>query len=437
MLKIYNSLTNKIEVFEPKTKNHVNMYVCGPTVYDNIHIGNGRPVVFFDVVKRYLEFRNYSVTYASNITDIDDKIINKAKDLKVSEKEIAQKYADQFFEVIKRVGAKPFDETPYATDYIPEMIEFISDLIENGFAYQVPSGVYFDVSKLKDYGVLSNRKIEDLISNVRIENESDKHDSVDFTLWKITDEGIKYDSPWGMGRPGWHTECVVMNNKLFGDNLDIHGGGFDLKFPHHENEIAQSMAHDHHHLATYWMHVGRLDFGKEKMSKSLGNDIKLKDLLENYDGGAYRLMLLAHHYRAPIAFTTELMEQYQKTYDKISNTLNKWNFKFRSMGMNTKFNIEDYQKRLNDLITLMDNDFDTPNVISLIDATVKDLNKEEDIELFIKLKGILNVLGVEPKINEPEQKDLKTYEDWLNARNNKDFAKADELRNILSQKGWI
>jgi len=374
------------------------------------------------------------VTYASNITDVDDKIINRAIEEGISEKEVAAKYAKAFFEVVEKIGAKPFDETPHATEFIPEMIDFISDLINKGFAYQVPSGVYFDVSKLNEYGVLSNQKIEELRSSVRIDNETDKLDSVDFALWKVTQEGIKYDSPWGAGRPGWHTECVVMNNKLFnGEELDIHGGGFDLKFPHHENEIAQSLAHDDHHLAKYWMHVGRLDLANIKMSKSLKNDVKIKDLLQHYDGNVYRLMLLAHHYRAPISYTSDLMEQYKKTYDKISYTLNKWNFQF--ILKDVKDDLMD--DSIDTFINYMDDDFNTPMVVTLLDSLVKELNKREDKKIFNTLKTILNVIGITPVVIEPTKDDLKNYMDWNEARLNKDFAKADTLRKLLSEKGWI
>ncbi|VEU82928.1 cysteine--tRNA ligase [Acholeplasma hippikon] len=434
MLKIYNSLTRQIEEFIPKHKNKVNMYVCGPTVYDDIHIGNGRPVVFFDVVKRYLSYLGYEVKYASNITDVDDRIIDRAMKLDMSEEELAKKYANRFLEVVNNLGSNLPDVVPYATDYIDQMIKFIDELVKKDFAYVTNSGVYFRVSKIKDYGILSNQKIDELRKGVRVELESDKEDSADFALWKFTEVGIKYDSPWGEGRPGWHTECVVMTSEIFDDELDIHGGGFDLKFPHHENEIAQSMAHHDHHLSKYWMHVGRLDLANVKMSKSLGNDIKVQSLLTKYSAGAYRLLLLAHGYRNPISFTEELIEQYQKSYDKISYTLNKWNFLFEVNGNKS---LAFYEETMNEFKSLMDDDFNTPLVITQLENLNKQLNKTGNYSYFKAMIDILEVLGVKPNINEVHDADINIYKAWNEARVNKDFKTADELRAHLSQKGWI
>lgn len=434
MLKIYNSLSNSIEVFKPHDDKKVNMYVCGPTVYDDIHIGNGRPVVFFDVVKRYLTFRGYQVTYATNITDVDDRIIAKALASNLKETDIAKTYTDAFFEVLLKSGNMMPDYTPYATNYISHMVRYIQELIDTGYAYVKPSGVYFRVSKIEDYGILSNQKVDELRKGVRIELEDDKEDTVDFALWKFTKEGITYDAPWGKGRPGWHTECAVMNKELFGDKLDIHGGGFDLKFPHHENEIAQTNAHDHHHLAKYWMHVGRLDMGHEKMSKSLGNVVKMKDLLENYDAGSYRLMLLAHHYRNPIHFSDDLINQYQKTYDKISYTVNRLLFYFATeVGKNSLYD----EGLIEKFIDLMNDDFKTSGVVTLIDETIKMLNKEKNQKVYNALLMILDCLGVIPKVNPFTEEDVNTYHEWKKARDHKDFDRADSLRKKLMEKGWI
>ncbi len=434
MLKIYNSLSNQIETFIPLNKNKVNMYVCGPTVYDDIHIGNGRPVVFFDVLKRYLLFLGYEVTYASNITDVDDKIIEKANQLQMTEKALSTKYADAFFNVVKAVNSLDFDMTPYATNYIDQMIEFIDALIKDGYAYVTDNGVYFRVSKINDYGILSNQKLDQLKTGVRIDLETNKESDADFVLWKTTSEGISFKSPWGNGRPGWHTECVVMNNAIFNTELDIHGGGFDLKFPHHENEIAQSMAHNHHHLSKYWMHVGRLDLDKEKMSKSLGNDIKLVNLLKNYNANSYRLMLLAHHYRQPIGFNNDLIEQYQKAYDKISYTLNKWHFNF---VLNQNDELLSDEASIESFKQFMDDDFNTPNVVTLIDGLLKTLNKESNKKIYNAIMVILDCLGIKPNILEVTKEDINNYRMWETARVQKDFKKADELRNLLSTKGWI
>lgn len=433
-MKIYNSLSRKIEDFVPKHKNKVNMYVCGPTVYDDIHIGNGRPVVFFDVVKRYLEYKGFDVTYATNITDIDDKIIDRAISKGVNELEISTKYANSFMKVLEGLDVDIPDFTPHATDYVDNMISFIDDLIKKGFAYQIPSGVYFRVNKIKDYGVLSNQKIEDLIEGSRIDVDPNKENPIDFALWKNTDVGIKYKSPWGYGRPGWHTECVVMNLELFGDDLDIHGGGFDLKFPHHENEIAQSMACKSHHLAKYWMHVGRLDFNEDKMSKSLGNVIKIKDLLKEHNANAYKLLILAHHYGQPINFTYELLTQYETIYDKISYTLNRTLFNLM-LNNNYDSNMrDDYLKRFE---LLMDDDYNTPLVITLIDEILKELNKTPNSSSYHQLINILDVLGILPNINEPTKEDLNLFILWEEDRLNKNYQEADKKRNYLTNKRWI
>ena len=282
-LVIYNSLTNKVEEFKPINGNKVNMYVCGPTVYGYIHIGNARPVIFYDMLRRYLAFSGYDVTYASNITDVDDKIINKAISENTTEKVVAKMFEDAYWDSVERVGSSKPDLIPHATDYINEMIELIEDLIQKGYAYVSSGDVFFRVSKIKDYGCLSNQQIEELNSGARISVDDKKENPLDFALWKKTEVGIKWDSPFGSGRPGWHTECVVMNHKLFGDVIDIHGGGMDLKFPHHENEIAQAEAAYGSHLAKYWIHVGRLDLNGVKMSKSLGNVIYVKDIDNTHD----------------------------------------------------------------------------------------------------------------------------------------------------------
>ena len=315
-LMIYNSLSDKLEEFKPIHEGKVNMYVCGPTVYNYIHIGNARPVIFYDMLKRYLTFLGYDVTYASNITDVDDKIIKKAIEENKTEHEIASFYENAFFEAVKKVGSNKPDIIPHATDYIEEMINFIQKLVDAGYAYESNGDVYFRVSKVADYGCLSNQVSEDLNQGARISINDNKENPLDFALWKKTDEGIKWNSPFGMGRPGWHTECVVMNHKLFNGEIDIHGGGMDLKFPHHENEIAQCEALYHHHLAKYWIHVGRLDLQGAKMSKSLGNCLYVKDLNSTKDGMILRCLILFAPYRSIISYSEALKEQYEKEYEK-------------------------------------------------------------------------------------------------------------------------
>lgn len=434
MLHIYNSLTNKIEPFTTKHEKKVNMYVCGPTVYDYIHIGNARPVIFFDLVKRYLTFLGYDVIYASNITDIDDRIVKKAQMLHTNEQEVAQKYAKIFLSTVEKLGSKQPDLIPYATDFIEQMITYIQSLIDNKYAYITKSGVYFRVNEIKDYGILSNQQIDALKSGVRIDLAEDKESGIDFALWKFPKEGVLYQAPWGAGRPGWHTECAVMNHELFGEEIDIHGGGSDLKFPHHENEIAQTVAHSHHHLARFWMHVGRLDFNEEKMSKSLGNVVFVKDLLEKYDASVYRLLIFAHHYRAPIAFTHERLEQYQKTYDKISYTAKKIAFR---IAVEQLYNQQLDDALLNVFKEFMNDDFNTPNVVSLIETTIKSLNKTLDLPIFNSLRRILDILGIDLNVDKITKEDIKTYHEWQKARENKDWQKADILRKQLLEQGWI
>lgn len=434
-LMIYNSLSNKLEEFKPINGNKVNMYVCGPTVYNYIHIGNARPVIFYDMMKRYLEFLGYEVTYASNITDVDDKIIKKALEANKSEKEIASFYEEAFFEATKMVGSKKPDLIPHATDYIPEMIEFINQLIKEGYAYVSDGDVFFRVGKIKDYGCLSNQVSEDLESGARISVNDKKENPLDFNLWKKTEEGIQWDSPFGKGRPGWHTECVVMNHKLFNGMIDIHGGGMDLKFPHHENEIAQCEALYHNHLAKYWIHVGRLDLAGAKMSKSLGNCIYVKDLNNTKEGMILRSLILFSPYRSIISFSEELKSQYEKEYEKWQRTYKQalYECQYRNIEL-TNISYDDIEK----FKEYMNQDFNVQNVLTLITSLVKDINtslRSKNYELLaIKLKTfkeILDVLGIDLFIKPLTNEELDIYSKWNEARINKDFETADIYRNKL------
>jgi len=434
-LVLYNSLTNKKEEFIPVNGKKVNMYVCGPTVYNYIHIGNARPVIFYDMLKRYLEFSGYDVTYASNITDIDDKIINKAIEENKSEKEVATFFEKAFFEAVERVGSKKPDLIPHATDYIDQMIDFIQKLIDAGFAYNVDGDVYFRVSKLDDYGILSNQVSEDLESGARISVSDKKESPLDFTLWKKTNDGIKWDSPFGPGRPGWHTECVVMNHKLFDGMIDIHGGGMDLKFPHHENEIAQCNALYHHHLAKYWLHVGRLDLAGAKMSKSLGNCIYVKDINTSREGMVLRSLILFSPYRSIISFTEDLKNQYEKEYDK-------WQRAYKQALYECQYkNIlgdELNNDAINEFKRYMDDDFNVQNVLTLITNLVKDINTSLRAKEYDKLKKslntfkvILDVLGIDLFVKPMNEIELEAYCNWQAARLNKDFEAADIYRQKL------
>ena len=440
-LKIYNSLTNKIEEFIPKNKNKVNMYVCGPTVYNYIHIGNARPVIFFDTFKRYLEYKGFHVSYASNITDVDDKIINKAIERNVLEKDITNEYEKAYFIDCNRLGSRKPDFVPHATEYINEMINFIQKLIEEGYAYSVDGDVYFRINKLEEYGILSNQNKEELENGVRIDVSDKKENPLDFTLWKKTDKGIQWDSPFGKGRPGWHTECVCMIDKIFNSTeIDIHGGGMDLKFPHHENEIAQATAVYHHHLAKYWMHVGRVNLGKEKMSKSLGNVIWVKDFKEN-EFMPYRLLVITTPYRNSIDFTETLFDSYKKMYDKFNRA-------FKQVSLLSQVNnissMDTNKDELNLFEEYMDNDLNTQNVLTLSNDILKKINvsvRAFDLTNALieanTLEVIFNVLGVKlDKVNLSKE-DIDLYNKWDNYKKNKDFGNADKLRVELINRGII
>ncbi len=437
MLKLYNSLTSKIEPFETIRKNRVTMYVCGPTVYSDIHLGNARPVIFFDVVKRYLKYLGYQVQFVSNITDVDDKIIEKAKELKLKETELTDLYTKNFIDMAMALGSALPDLMPRATEFIPEMVSYIQDLIDQGYAYVLSSGVYFRVGKVQDYGILSKQNMDELNQGVRITLEDGKEDPRDFSIWKSSDEGLTFISPWGLGRPGWHTECAVMNHEIFGGEIDIHGGGTDLKFPHHENEIAQTVVHDHHHLARYWMHVGRLDVNQVKMSKSLGNISLVKDLITTFDPLAFRLLTVGHHYRQPIHYTDDLMVQFSKEYDKIERALKK---AFLTMSLDNLRKPQVIDEYIEQFKMLMNDDFNIPNVMTLIYEIIKLMNKEKDSVMLGKLyqtaKEILEVLGIMP-IYKMTESTLNLYRDWEQARSNKDFMRADQLRSELTEQGWM
>ena len=440
-LQIYNSLTNKLEEFIPQNGNKVNMYVCGPTVYNYIHIGNARPVIFYDMLRRYLKFLGYDVTYASNITDVDDKIINKAIENNTTEKVVAKMFEDAYFESCKMVGSEKPDYIPHATEYINEMIEFISKLIDKGYAYNVDGDVFFRVSKLSDYGILSNQVTSDLESGARISVDDKKESPLDFALWKKTDVGIKWQSPFGEGRPGWHTECVVMNYKLFNTGLDIHGGGMDLKFPHHENEIAQFKALYNTNLAKYWIHVGRLDLAGAKMSKSLGNVIYVKDLNSSIDGMILRSLILFSPYRSIINYSEDLVNQYKKEYDKWQRMYKQVLYQIQYLGINND-SLDD--EDINTFKEYMNQDFNVQNVLTLITDIVKEINtslrsKDYDkmVLKFNTFKKIFDILGINLFINPMNDEQLEVYKKWNDAKLNKNFELADSLRGKLQEWNLI
>ncbi len=437
-MKIYNSLTNKIEDFKPIKDGKINMYVCGPTVNKRTHLGHLYPAIFFDTVYRYFKYCGYDIKYASNFTDVDDKIIASAIELNKTEKEIAEHYANLYLQDLKNVNCLPVDYRPRVTEYIEDIIEFIGILLDKGFAYKNGPDIYLNVKKINNYGMLSNQKIDDLEYGSRIDIDSNKENPYDFVLWKSTDKGIKWDAPFGTGRPGWHTECVVMINKIFGGKIDIHGGGVDLKFPHHENEIAQSVAAWDNSLATYWMHNGHLMLDGIKMSKSLGNVIVLDDLLTKYNANVIRLAILKNRYRLPLSLTDALFDEASTIDEKITNILKNLNLYIQINSLNTVKNTD------NKIKEYMDDDFNTSNLITYMLDIIKELNnavrnKLDDaiINNYQILVDITEILGLTYNLPVLTESDLDLYNKWLEYRNNKDFENADKLRNQLLEKGII
>ncbi len=438
---LFNSLTNKIEKFVPLKPEEVSMYVCGPTVYDYVHIGNMRPVVVFDILRRFLTYVGYKVTYVSNYTDVDDKIIRKAQESGKSEKEISDFFIQEFEKDVANIHSLLPNITPRVTDYMPKIISFIDNLVENNAAYIVDDDVYFRISSVEDYGILSNTNVEDLKVGARIEDHRKKESPLDFTLWKKTDKGINWDSPWSKGRPGWHTECVVMINSLFDNGrIDIHGGGFDLKFPHHENEIAQSQACHHHKIANYWMHNGFININSEKMSKSLGNTITAHDALSKYDGNTVRLLLISTHYRAPVNFVDEMLQSNAKEILKMQNA-------YRQIAVKLQINEIDLENgkstRMEPFLHALADDLNTSNALSELFKILKEGNtllRNKDIDLntlkdvFITLKDMFSILGLQIDYPILTHEDKSLYNQYIEAKNKKDFMKSDELRLMLIEK---
>ncbi len=436
-MKIFNTLSGKLEEFKPIQDGVINMYVCGPTVYSYAHIGNMCPVIIFDMVYRYFKYLGYQVNYASNFTDVDDKIIKAAKEAGVSEKELTEKYIQIYLDDVKALNCLPISYRPKVTEMMDSIIEYIQKLMDKGYAYQNGDDVYFRVSKIKDYGILSKQVLEDLNAGQRIEVDENKENPYDFVLWKKTKEGITWDSPFGKGRPGWHTECVVMINKLFGNQIDIHGGGIDLKFPHHENEIAQSIAASSTYLAHYWMHNGHVLVDGVKMSKSLGNFITVHELLEKYPANVIRLSILKTNYRLPFDFTKQLFIECVSINDKIYNALKQANLKIQLQ--NIKVGTIKKDDKINEI---MDNDFNTSNLITYLLDLVKELNNQmrskEDFGItYDKILLINSILGLEYTFTELSEDDKSIYNRWLDYRKNNDYEQADKLRDILASKNII
>lgn len=445
-VKLYNTLTNKLEEFVPIHENKLSCYVCGPTVYNYVHVGNLRPVVVFDILRRLFIFLGYDVTFISNFTDIDDKIIKQAKIEGISEKEVAEKYIKAFEEAREGVHSLKPDYQPRVTETMDKIIEFIDVLVKKEYAYVSQDGdVYFRVSKVKDYGCLSNMKIDDLLEGARIEVNSSKESPLDFALWKkTTDGGIQFDSPWGKGRPGWHSECVVMINSIMEDGrIDIHGGGFDLKFPHHENEIAQEEAYYGHKIAHTWMHNGFINVDNVKMSKSLGNVILANDYINLYGGNTVRYLLLNTHYRAPVNFSNDLVDTAKKDLEKMSSTYNKVSIAIqREQELPTDLLTKE-DNELSAFVNALSDDLNTANALSEVYRELKESNillrnQEKDIAQLSRkyqiLKTMFNLLGLvfeEIKLSDEDKELLNKFDE---ARANKDFVTADSLRAKLIDK---
>ena len=458
MIKIYNTLTRKLEEFKPVKEGEVSMYVCGPTVYNYIHIGNARPAIFFDTVRRYFEFRGYKVTYVSNFTDVDDKIIKRANEEGISCEEVAAKYIKAYFEDTAKVNLKEEGMIrPKATEHIGGMIKLIKSLIEKGHAYESQGDVYFDVESYKDeYLGLSHQNLEDLRSGARIEISEIKKSPLDFALWKKAKEGEpSWNSPWGQGRPGWHIECSAMSHKYLGDTFDIHGGGQDLIFPHHENEITQSKCGCGGDYARYWMHNGYINVNGEKMSKSLGNFFLLRDVLEHYDGRVVRLFVLSSHYSKPIDFSDAELTQAKTSLERIENALMRGKeavIDVKADGSSCMELKEQLAVAKEKFIAAMDEDFNTSMGLGAIFELVKELNKAVDTPINAEgaevvketVEYIINVmeeaLGVKLKLETVVGNMTSELIEFIlelrrEARNEKNWAMSDKIRDRLAEMG--
>ncbi|MBF0715098.1 cysteine--tRNA ligase [Gemelliphila palaticanis] len=452
MIKIYNTLTQQKEIFKPLEENKVKMYVCGPTVYNYIHIGNARPIIAFDVVRRYFKYAGYDVNYVSNFTDVDDKIIKASNEEGISTKELTDKYIKAFYEDYDALGCKRADSNPRVSEYIKEIIEFIQKLVNEGYAYESNGDVYFRTRKKEDYGKLSKQSIDDLISGARIEVGEQKEDPLDFALWKKAKIGeVFWDSPFGEGRPGWHIECSVMANETLGKTIDIHAGGQDLTFPHHENEIAQSECHNHETFSNYWMHNGFINIDGTKMSKSLGNFTLVKDIREKIDPMVVRLFMLSVHYRTPINFSQETIDLAKINYAKIQTSYQNLHFRLKgelAEKVLDKDVVDEVNKNLAYLEEQMNDDFNTSNALSAWYELVKitniytekdNVNKETLELLNAAFETYIAILGIklEDTNNSSDEEIDKLIEQREQARKDRDFALADKIRDDLKAQGII
>lgn len=453
-LHIYDTMSRKKQEFIPLEPGKVNMYVCGPTVYDYIHIGNARPVIFFDVVRRYLEFSGYKVNYVVNFTDVDDKLIRKAEQLGTTVPEIADRFIAAFNANIEELGVHKATLNPRVTDNIEEIVAFVQELVDSGYAYESGGDVYFRTGKFTDYGKLSHQNMEELQLGIRIEVDGRKENGQDFVLWKAAKPGeIHWESPWGAGRPGWHIECSAMARKYLGDTLDIHGGGHDLQFPHHECEVAQSEAVTGKPLARYWMHNGFININNEKISKSLGNGITVNELLKAVKPSTLRYFILSSHYRSPLNFSDEAIAQAENSVERIANCIG--NLKHRLAVAVSAPTDAETQLRLrigvieHGFRIRMDDDFNTPDAITSIFELVSEANQYlqrpvvsvEGLELllgaFSKLDGVFGLLPEEREGDMLDEEIDDLILQRTEARQSKNWARADEIRDLLAAQGIL
>src|SRR6056297_965855 len=441
-MKIYNSFTRQKDEFVPINDTVVNMYVCGPTVYNFFHIGNARPFLIFDAFRSYLEYKGYEVNYVQNFTDIDDKIIDKANEEGVTAEEISERYIKEYFKDADALGIKRATQHPKVSEYIPQIIAFVETLIDKGYAYVVDGNVYYSVEAFDDYGKLSKQDMESLRSGSRVQINVDKRNPLDFILWKNKKPGEpSWKSPWGEGRPGWHIECSVMSTSILGANFDIHAGGQDLIFPHHENEIAQSVAGTGEEYANYWMHNGYINIDNKKMSKSKGNFFTVRDILEKYDAEVIRFFILSAHYRSPVNFSEDLIISAKNGLDRLYNVKNNLTFLLENasegpLDLENKNELDGYKK---EFIEKMDDDFNTANGIAAIFELAKEINIVIDhttnqstieyaLELFNELTGVLRIVTKSEDTDEAIDALIAKRQ---KAREEKDYQLADQIRDEL------
>lgn len=456
MLQLYNTLTNQKEKFEPLNPGKVTMYVCGPTVYNYIHIGNARSAVAFDTIRRYLEYRGFEVNYVSNFTDVDDKIIKASQEMNLSVKEITEKFINAFYEDISALNVKKATLNPRVMDNMDDIIKFIEVLVQKGYAYESAGDVYYKTRKFKDYGKLSGQLIDDLeqgaSSRVEDIDQDKKQDPLDFALWKKAKQGeISWDSPWGQGRPGWHIECSVMSTKYLGDTIDIHAGGQDLEFPHHENEIAQSEAKTGKKFARYWLHNGFVTIGEEdqKMSKSLGNFVTVHDLLKKVNPQVIRFFMSTTQYRRPIRYSSANLDEAKVNLNKLQTAYENLSYRLKdSVEGNDKEVESNFANLEKDFVKVMDDDFNVQNGISVVYEMAKQLNVYSEKEkvytdtinnLINTYKKVVEIFGI--SFNEEKELLDDTIEQLIQERNearkNKNFKRSDEIRDLLKEQGII